>query len=88
MVQEYDEQVKTLTCSSIRHNGPTNGSIVDRKNKSTECEWVTNIQCFFINYKEFTAFVMRDTFLAAVFLWKIPFEAALEISAIATGRAA
>ena len=58
------------------------------QNKSTECEWVTNIQCFFINYKEFTAFVMRDTFHAAVFLWKIPFEAALEISAIATGRAA
>ena len=85
MVQEYDEQVKTLTCSFIRHNVI---QLWTGQNKSTECEWVTNIQCFFINYKEFTAFVMRDTFLAAVFLWKIPFEAALEISAIATGRAA
>jgi len=35
-----------------------------------------------------TALVIRDTFLAAVFLWKIPLEAALDISAIATGRAA
>ena len=35
-----------------------------------------------------TAFVIRETFLAAVFLWKIPLEVALEISAIATGRAA
>ena len=40
------------------------------------------------NYaKAFTALVKRETFLAAVFLWKIPLEVALEISAIATGKA-
>lgn len=44
MVQEYDEQVKTLTCSSIRHNGPMNGSINSMAFKWTDETAVTHLR--------------------------------------------